>query len=112
MPLIHLYNRTTCDADVKIGIMNLLLRSNQHGFSFVGIYCELVSDTLIVKLYYYRRAVRKKLSSKFDEFLAGRSQFDSDHRVDFYAPTYCLSAIFVRPLIEFVLCFLRQKNHK
>ena len=26
----------------------LLLRSNQHGFSFVGIYCELVSDTPIV----------------------------------------------------------------
>ena len=47
------------------------------------------------------------LSSKFDEFLAGRSQFDSDHRVDFYSPTWCLSATFVRLLFAFVLCFLR-----
>ena len=54
-----------------------------------------------VYLYYYRRAVLKKLSSKFDEFLAGRSQFDGDHGVDFSAPTCCQSATFVRPLFEF-----------
>ena len=70
------------------------------------------SITCTVHLYYYRRRVRKKLSSKFDEFLAARSQFDNDHRVDFYAPTCCLSATFVRPLFAFVLCFLRQKNQK
>ena len=68
-------------------------------------------------LYYYRRAARKKLSSKscpqkavlrklsskFDEFLAMRSWRR------FYAPTCCLSATFVRPLFAFVLCLLRQK---
>ena len=65
-------------------------------------------------LYYYRRAVtvRKKLSSKFDEFLAARSQFDSDHGVDFYAHTYMLpirdlwNAFCVSPL------FFTTKNHK
>ena len=31
------------------------------------------------------------LSSKFDEFLAVRSQFDSDHGVDFSTPTSCQS---------------------
>ena len=41
------------------------------------------------------------LSSKFEEFLAARSQFDSDHGVDFSAPTVCLSTIFVRLLFEF-----------
>ena len=28
-----------------------------------------------------------ELSSKFEEFLAARSQFDSDHGIDFSAPT-------------------------
>ena len=42
-----------------------------------------------------------ELSSKFDEFLAARSQFDSDHGVDCYAPTCCQSATFVRPLFAF-----------
>ena len=41
------------------------------------------------------------LSSKFEEFLAVRSQFDSDHGVDFSAPTCCQSATFVRPLFAF-----------
>ena len=49
------------------------------------------------------------MSSKFDEFLAARSQFDSDHLVDFYAPTCNLSATFVPPFFAFVLCFLRQQ---
>ena len=41
--------------------------------------------------YYYSSPVRKNMLSKLDEFLAGRSQFDSDHRVDFYTHT-CQSA--------------------
>ena len=51
------------------------------------------------------------LSSKFDEFLAVRSQFDSDHGVDFYAPTCCQSATFARPLFAFncPLYFTRKK---
>ena len=53
-----------------------------------------------IYLYYYRRAVRKNLSSKFDEFLAVQSQFDSDHGVDFYAHTCCQSTIF-GPLFAF-----------
>ena len=49
-------------------------------------------------------------SSKFDEYLAVRSQFDSDHGVDSSTPTSCQSATFVRPLLHFiVLCFLRKK---
>ena len=52
-------------------------------------------------LYYYnRRAVRKNLSSKFDKFLAVRSQFDSDNGIDFYAHTCCQSAT-VGPLFAF-----------
>ena len=38
------------------------------------------------------------LSSKCEEFLAGQSQFDCDHGVEFSAPTCCQSATFVRPL--------------
>ena len=45
------------------------------------------------------------LSSKFEVFLAGRSQFDSDHGADFSAPTCCQSATFVRPLFG-VFCRL------
>ena len=45
-------------------------------------------------LYYYIG----ELSSKFEEFLALRSQFDSDHGVDFSAPTCCESATFVLAL--------------
>ena len=60
-------------------------------------------------LYYYRSSVHKNLSSKFDRFLAAPSQFDTNHGVDLYAPTCCLSATFVRPLLAFVLCSLRQK---
>ena len=36
-----------------------------------------------IYLYYYRRRVRKNLFAKFDNFLAGCSQFDSDHLADF-----------------------------
>ena len=51
-----------------------------------------------------------ELSSKFEEFLAVLSQFDSDHGIDFSVPTWCLSVIFVRPFLCFiVLCFLREK---
>ena len=46
-------------------------------------------------------ATIEKLSSKCEEFIAGRSQFDSDHGVDFSAPTCCQSATFVRPLFAF-----------
>ena len=49
-----------------------------------------------------------ELSSKVDEFLAARSQFDSDHGVDLYAPT---CATFVRPLFAFYcpLLFTEKK---
>ena len=50
-------------------------------------YINAVSWSATLYLHYYRRAVLKKLSSKIDEFLDGRSQFDSDHGVNFYAPT-------------------------
>ena len=46
--------------------------------------------------------MHKNLSSKFDRFLAV-------HGVNFYAPIFCLSATFVRPLFAFVLCFLQTQ---
>ena len=54
-----------------------------------------------------------ELSSKCEEFLAVRSQFDSDHGVDFSAPTWCQSATFVRPLFAFYcpLFFTEKKNN-
>ena len=61
-------------------------------------------------LYYYRMDVLKKLYSKFEEFLAGRSQFDNDDGVDFYAPTCCQSATFLRPLFAFILWFFYHKQ--
>ena len=67
---------------------------------------------MLAHQYYYRRRVRKHLSENVDQFLPGRSQFDSDHRVNFSTPTSCQSATFVRPMFAFVLCVLRQKNHK
>ena len=52
-----------------------------------------------------------ELSSKCEEFLAVRSQFDSDHGVDFSAPTCCQSATFVQPLFAFYcLLFFYGKN--
>ena len=51
-----------------------------------------------------------ELSSKFDEFLAVRSQFDSEHGVDFYAPTCCQSAIFVPSLFAFYCPFFLRKK--
>ena len=62
-----------------------------------------------INLYYYRSAVCKNLSSKicphksvltnlsskFDRFLPGRSQFDTNRRVNFSTPTSCHSATFV-----------------
>ena len=52
------------------------------------------------------------LSSKCEEFLAGQSQFDSDHDVDFSAPSCCQSATFVRPLFAFYCpLFFYEKNN-
>ena len=50
------------------------------------------------------------LSSKFDVFLAARSQFDMDHGVDFSAPTCCQSATFVRPLFALYCPFFYGKK--
>ena len=46
------------------------------------------------------KSVFINLSSKFHRFLAPRSQFDTGHRVDVYAPTCCQSATF-GPLFAF-----------
>ena len=81
---------------------------------WVGVFLQLSTCNLRWLIYTTKgelspKAVLTNLSSKLDEFLAERSQFDSDHRVNFYAPTCCLSATFVPLLFAFVLCFLRQK---
>ena len=53
------------------------------------------------------------LPSKFDEFLAVRSQFDSDHGIIFYATTCCQSAEFVRPLFAlYCPLFFTEKKKK
>ena len=52
-----------------------------------------------------------EMSSICEEFLAVMSKFDSDHGVDFSAPTCCQSTTFVQPLFAFIVrCFLRKKN--
>ena len=53
-----------------------------------------------------------ELSSKCEEFLAERSQFDSDHSVDFSATTCCQSATFVRPLFCVLLSVVFYGNKK
>ena len=63
-------------------------------------------------LYYYRRAVLTNLSSKYDENIPVRSQFNSDHSVNFSTPTSCQSATFARPLFAFFLCFNEKNNQK
>ena len=69
----------------------------------------MVTD-IYSNLYYYSSPVHKNMSSKFDEFLAMRSQFDNDHRVDFYAHTCCQSATYV-PLFAFYCpLFFYEKN--
>ena len=47
------------------------------------------------------KSVLTNLSSKFDRFLAAHSQFDTSHRIDFYAHTCYQSATFVRPFFAF-----------
>ena len=76
-------------------------------FTTVYLQLEVAFYTTIGEL--SPKAALTNLSSKLDEFLAVRPQFDSDHRIDLYAPTCCLSATFVPQLFAFVLCFLRQK---
>ena len=49
------------------------------------------------------------LSSKFDEFLAVRSQFDSDHGVGFSPPTCCQSATAFCVLLSLVLYGKKKK---
>ena len=53
------------------------------------------------------------LSSKFEKCVAVRSQFDSDHGVDFSTPTCCQSTTFVRRLFA-VYCtlFFTKNNNK
>ena len=58
---------------------------------------KLIVEGIII----YTTSTIGGLSSKCEEFLAERSQFDSDHGVIFYAPTCCQSATFVRPLFAF-----------
>ena len=51
-----------------------------------------------------------ELSSTCEEFLTGRSQYDSDHGVNFSAPTCCQSATFVQPLFAFYCPLFFTKN--
>ena len=68
-----------------------------------------ISDRYFNRKYYgllmfcprYSYSTIGELSSKCDEFLALRSQFDSDYGVHFSAPTCCQSATLVRPLFTF-----------
>ena len=60
---------------------------------------------LVEYLYYYSSPCPRNLSSTFDEHLAARSQIDSDHRVNFYASTCCISATFMPPLLRLSFVF-------
>ena len=60
----------------------------------------LTSYVPVYHLYYCSSPVPEICPQNFDENVAARSQFDSDHHVNFYAPT-----TFVPPLFAFVLFF-------
>ena len=80
-------------------------KTSSHAYFFL-----FKRDFVWQYLYYYSSPVRKNLSSKFNQFLAERSQFDRDHSVNFYAHTGCKSATF-GPLFAFYcpLFFTRKK---
>ena len=69
--------------------------------------CRIIYTTIG---YVSPKSFLTNLSSKFDRFLAVRSQFDTYHRVDFLR----IHVANPRPLDRFVrfivLCFLREKN--
>ena len=76
-------------------------------------YCTLTAMvTPAPLLYYYSSPVRENLSSTFDKFLPGCSQFESDHRADFSTPSSCQSATFVLPFFCVCPLFFMAKNHK
>ena len=80
-----------------------------------GVLSQFPSQTikqLLRTLSYYSSPVHKNLSSKYDRFLPARSQFDTNHSVDFYAPTCCLSATFVHPFFCVCPLFFTTTNHK
>ena len=52
------------------------------------------------------------LSLKLYVFLTARAQFDSDHGVDFYAPTCFQSATCVGPLFAFYCPFFFKKKKR
>ena len=70
------------------------------------LYCDRNKVIFYSILFYSIYTTIGELSSKFEDFLAVRSQFDSGHGVDFSAPTCCQSATFVRPL------FFTEKTNK
>ena len=80
--------------------------------NIIFLYLAVGLLRLSIYLYYYSRRVFTLPSSKFDENLPGRSQFYSDHHVNFSTLTSCQSATF-GPL-AFCICplLLRQKSSK
>ena len=76
-----------------------------------GVYCHGFSTCHVIFDIY---TTIGELSSKFYEFLAGRSQFDSDHVVDFFMRLHIANP---RPLCDIffrfiVLRFFTIKIHK
>ena len=86
--------------------------TNNPNSEISAMYCEisLESGNLSVNAGIYTTI--GGLSSKLEEFLAARSQFNSDHGVDFSTPSCCKSATFVRPLFA-IYCpsFFTGKNN-
>ena len=86
--------------------------------SCVSSYAHSVSPyTLILKLVIYTtigdvspKSVLTNLSTKFDRFLAVRSQFDTGHRVNLYAHTCCQSASFGPLFALYCPFFLTEKK--
>ena len=88
-------NTNECDADRGFFTGKSDTDNRMHSLVTIVLLCIHKFSYL----YYYRRAVRIYLSSKFDEFLARRSQFDSDHAVDIYAHLWIAFAFYC-PLAE------------
>ena len=85
---------------------------SSSSFNFLHRVRLVLSLGLIsIHLYYYSSPVPDICPHNLTNFTPCSPKYWSDHRVNFYAPTCCLSATFVSPLFAFVLCFFTTKNH-
>ena len=101
------HRRRLCTTNGGIGVEHLYIKY----LVFAVVCCSSKLPYHIIPIYSAFYTTIAALSSKFDEFLAARLQFDSDHRFNFYAHTCCQSAT-SGPLFAFYCpLFFTGKNN-